>query len=224
MDEKTRKMLRLDTIFETEKLFGGKDHNKFSDKENMTMLQYSALLNEEKNNYFSSLGDTYFRMSWQSFKELITKYGFIPAMEYDFSHDKYVDEFIIYYNLPKGLIICATSYFDKKSVNGGTLWGEIKANNKEDSHIVWSWLSTGGQSKFDDLIYETQQDVREGLFSILNTLESAGEFLPKWINKNRFLWLLDFTETKVEGYDYKKITMEKILKCPKEMQEIIGIV
>jgi hypothetical protein len=66
--------------------------------------------------------------------------------------------------------------------------------------------------------------VREGLFSKLDELESVGKFLSLWTNQNRFLWFLDYNESKIDGYDYKKITYDKIMKCPIELQNIIGII
>jgi len=85
-------------------------------------------------------------------------------------------------------------------------------------------LSTGGCIDHEKMIYETQQDTREGLFSKLAILEGAGKFLPKWTGKRRcILWFVDFIESKVPGYDYKQITLNKIRRCPKEMQEIIGM-
>jgi hypothetical protein len=162
-------------------------------------------------------------MSWQEFKQLIIKKGFIPAMEYDIKHGDYIDEFIIYYNPAKGLIIKADSYWNKESINSGTLYGEIQANNKSCVGTIWDWISSGGLIDNENLIFTTSQDVRERLFSRLEELETVGKFLPKWTNKNTFLWFVDYVESKVDNYDYKKITKEKLLKCPKELQEIVGI-
>lgn len=74
----------------------------------------------------------------------------------------------------------------------------------------------------DDLVFETSHDVREGLFFKLEELESAGKFLPKWTNKDRFLWFVDYVEGHTEGYNYKQIAHDKIMRCPKELQEIVG--
>ena len=180
--------------------------------------------NENKDEHLASIGDTHYKMTWQEFKQLIISKGFIAGMEYDIQHDDETDEFIIYYNIQKGLILCATSFWNKTSINGGTLYGEIQANSKDDTQTIWRWLSTGGCIDKDRLIFSTSHDVREGLFSVLDELETVGKFLPKWTEKNKFLWFLDYKETRAEnGYDYKKISKEKLLKCPKEMQEIVGL-
>ena len=223
MNKQTEKILTKDSIAETEKLLGNKDNHEFNDIENLFMFGNFLIDNKEKDEYLASINDTHFKITWQEFKQLIISKGFIAGMEYDIKHEQYIDEFIIYYNLQKGLILCATSYWNKTCINGGTLYGEIQANSKDDTDTIFTWLSSGGCIDKDKLIFSTSHDVREGLFSKLDELETAGKFLSKWIEKNVFLWFLDYNETKINGYDYKKISKEKLLKCPKEMQEIVGI-
>ena len=223
MDSKTEKVLRHDSLYESEKILGNKHWSEFNEFEQAFSFLKFLDDNEKKKNHLQSIGDTYWGMSWDQFKNLIKQHGFVEALSYDFNHDKNeVDEAIIYYHLTKGLIIWATSYWNKKDVNEGTLYGEIQANSEEDCKTIWSWLSTGGCIDSDKMIYKTSQDVREGLFSRLVELESAGTFLSQWIKKDRFLWFVDYVESKQDGYNYKEITKEKISKCPKELQSIIG--
>lgn len=221
MDKKTEEILMHDPISKTEKMLGNKHWSEFNEIERTISLINVFESNTNKKDYLKSIGDTYWGMKWDEFKNLIKKHGFIPALEYDVKHDKYIDEFIIYYHLNKGLIICADSYFNKEDVNGGTLYGEIQANSEEDREVIWKWISTGSCIDIEKGIYKTSHDVREGLFSKLNTLESVGEFLPKWTNKDSFLWFVDYTESKKENFDYKEITNNKIKMCPKEFQDII---
>jgi len=220
MDKLTEKIIRQDPIDETEKALG-KDWSKFDDIEKMLMLSHFVESNERKGKYLASIGDTYSRISWDDFKNLLIRKGFVSALEYDIHQDGNTDEFIIYYNSAKGLIIHADSYWNKKTINSGTLYGEIQANSEDDVREIYHWISTGGCIDRENFIFETSHDVREGLFSKLDTLETVGKFLPIWTSKNRFLWFLDYTETKVEGYDYKQITKDKIEKCPDGLKNII---
>lgn len=221
MNKTTEDILRKDTIADTETQLGKhcKDFNRIEEG----LALHNAIKDREiKSNHLNSIGDTYWGMQWNEFKTMLVAKGFKKAMCYDIKHDKCIDEFIIYYHAEKGLIVTATSYYNKEKINSGILYGEIQANDVESSRVIWRWLSTGGCIDSEKLIFETSQDIREGLFSILETMESAGKFLNRWSKTNRFLWLLDFTETEVNGYDYKKITNEKIKHCPVEMQKIIG--
>jgi hypothetical protein len=226
MDKKTESILTRDTLSETEKQFGGKHWSKFSDNENKAALLNAVRDNTIKEYHLKSIGDTYFGMPWDDFKNLIKEKGFIQALTYDIDYKGFgrptKEEVIIHYHSEKGLIIWATSIGDKARVNGGTLYGEIQAKDEDSKKVIWRWMSTGGCIDMENRIYITSHDVREGLFSKLDTLETAGTFLKNWTCRNRFLWFVDYAEDDVEGYDYKKITNEKINRCPKEVQDIIG--
>lgn len=161
-------------------------------------------------------------MSWQDFKSLLTTYGFKIGLEYDITHDENeVDEAIIYYHPQKGLVLWATSFWNKKSINGGTVYGMIEWDDWKVACNVFSGCSHGGNGE-DKNIRDFSYDIREGLIHKLNRIDSTVKYLPKWQGITPFLWFVDYNEDDVEGYDYKTITNEKILKCPKELQEIIG--
>ncbi len=223
MDKKTEEVLTKDSLYESEKIFDGKHYSEFDKFEQAFSMLKFMNDNEAKKEHLKNIGDTHWGITWDEFKNLIESHGFIEGLKYDLKHEDYTDEVIIYYHPQKGLIIYAESYWGKERINGGNLYGEIQANSKEDCSTIWKWLSSGGCIDVDNMIYETSHDIREGLFSKLETLESAGRFLPKWTNKNRFLWFVDYIENKIPGYDYKTITRKKIMKCPKELQDIVGV-
>ena len=56
----------------------------------------------------------------------------------------------------------------------------------------------------------------------ISELQKNGTFIKKWI-KPPFLWLLHYMDSKNEGYDHEKITMDKINKLPKEVIEAMNI-
>jgi len=219
---KTEEILKRDSIQETENLLG-KDYHDFNGSENALMMLSFMVDNQVKENHLKSIGDTWFNMPWSEFKKKLEDYGFVLGLQYDIKHDDQIDEVVIYYHKEKGLVIFADSYFNKKDVNGGELYGEIRANSEQDKQDIWLNLSSGGMSHYDNMVFETSHDVREGLFFKLSKLETSGKFLSQWLNKDRFLYFVDYVENKVEGYDYKKLTREKILKCPKKLQEIVGL-
>jgi hypothetical protein len=212
MNNEINNLLSFDPIAQTEKIFGKKHWSQFTKDEDRFAL---------KANILKAANDTYFSIAWDEFKNLLKFYGFIDGLTYEFDYEQRKEEAIIHYHPTKGLLIFATSW-GKQSINSGNLYGEIKAKSKEDCKTIFRWLSTGGCIDQENMIYETQQDVREGLFSKLNELETAGDFLNKWTNKNRFLWFVDYAEDKVPGYDYKAITQNKIEKFPIEARKIIG--
>lgn len=224
MNKETERILTQDTVYESEKILCKDNWSEFNEMDNAFCLFKAMSDNHRKTEHLKGLGDTYWGVDWNEFKNLIKSYGFIPALEYDFKYDSFgescTEECIIYYHPEKGMVIHATSFGNKDHINGGNLYAEIEANSDEDEEVICKWLSTGGC--IEGLIYETQQDIREGLFSKLNELETAGKFLNRWTNKNRFLWFVDYSEEKKNGYDYRVITQNKIKRCPQEFRDIIG--
>jgi hypothetical protein len=214
-------LLHKDSLGETEKMLGNKHWSKFNAKEEMLALSRHFVDSEIKRDALKEINDTHFGLTWSEFKKLIRLNGFVEGYSYDIKHDKEIDEAIIYYH-PKGLVIWATSYFNKSSVNGGTCYGEIKTGKDISSTDFYKWRSTGGMvsETKDHYVFTTSFDVREGLFTRISELEKCGEFLKKWTDKKRFLWFLDYTEDNTD--DYKKITDLKIKKCHPLVKEIIG--
>lgn len=225
MDTLTERILEQDTIAETEKILGKEHWSVFTKEENMFCLAKAMSDNQNKDNHLKNIGDTHFSMTWDELKALLSRKGFVNALTYEFEYigrdETRMEEAIIYYHPDKGMVVYADSYFGKTRVNGGNLYAEIQANRPEDEQTIWRWLSTGGCRDHERRIYETSHDIREGLFSKLDTLATAGKFLPEWTNKDRFLWFVDYMENKEPDYDYKAITQSKIEKCPEAFRKII---
>ena len=224
MDKLTEKILTTDSIAETEQILCKKHYSEFSEDDICFCLAKTKIDNEIKYRHLQNIGDTHFRMTWDEFKEKLLVEGFKIGLseEFNFEREKKIvkEEEIIYYYPEKGMVIYANSFSEKQSINEGSLYAEIQANTKEDGRTICKWISTGGMINEKKLIYKTSHDVREGLFSKLKILESAGVFLKKWTDDDRFLWFLNYTEK--NDYDYKKITQSKIERCPQELREIIG--
>lgn len=228
--DRTENLLRRDSILETEKIFGNKHHSQFNESEETVMLLKFMMDNKEKKNYLQSIGDTYWGISWNEFINLIESIGFKAALKYDIKHEDNIDEAILYYHPTKGLVIWATSYWNKKSINGGTMYGEVylQEDNWKDiskvltsSHGSFSYYDNENKvEKFKEQV-DFSFDVREGLLHNINKVEKVTLYAPIW-KERHFLYLTDYIENKKEGYDYKEITRNKIKMCPKEFQKIVG--
>ncbi|PHA03024.1 hypothetical protein COE51_01390 [Bacillus pseudomycoides] len=244
IDNKFNEMLNCDPIAETEKVLN-KHHSEFNRDEGLLMLANALHTNEIKANYLKSLGDTHFSISWDEFINIIESYGFKEGLRYDFQHDngKCTDEAALYYYPEKGLVIWATSYWNKKSLNSGKLYGQVKSKEKieyetvsdkwgERQIIKWTGTLKSSSQSLNDCSHGAFMDIETGIDfdydvreALINKIEQIGnhlEFLSKW-NKKQFLWFLDYAEEKQPDYDYKEITKEKIMKCPKELQEILAV-
>ena len=71
------------------------------------------------------------------------------------------------------------------------------------------------------LVWVGYHDSREALLHNLERLEAEGHFIEPWAEQP-FLWLLNYQDTKDEGYDYSKINARRIAQLPAHVQEMIG--
>lgn len=246
IDGQMNDKLNRDPIAEVEKVLG-KNHSEFNREESQMMLANAFLANYRKADYLKGLGDTHFGMSWNEFIEIIQSYGFKEGHKYDFEHSngEYIDEAALYYHPEKGLVIWATSYFNKSSVNGGTLYGQLTTNEKVEYVIEKNEMfnTEYKRLKMTDSLQKSMNslnncshgafinieqgiefslDVREGLINKIEAIGNGGlEFVKQW-NQKTFLWLLDFNEEK-SAYDRDEINKEKISKCPEELQQIVKV-
>lgn len=249
IDEKFNEKLNRDPVADVEKLFN-KHHSEFNHEEGVMMLANAFHANETKRNYLKSLGDTHFSISWNEFIKIIESYGFKEGLKYDIEHNgysdqKYVDEAALYYHPEKGLVIWATSYSNKTSLNSGTLYGQITTNEKVSYKTVKSeyWDTEYQQMEMSETLQKTYDslfkcshdafadietgvkfsyDVREALINKIEQIDKNSVFIKEW-TKKPFLWFLDYNEEKIENYDYEAITKEKISKCPEELQNILKV-
>lgn len=213
-------VLNFDVIDNMEKL-ANKRVDDFSDDEICGMFGAFMLINKRKEDQLVDSHDTYFSMSWDYFIGLIKENGFKEGLEYEFEDpsydDKHTEKAILYYR-EDGLVIWATSYGNKTSVNGGTLYGELQVDKKTFNRSVLMNCSNG---YFDDNKVSFTIDVREALFHILNRIESAASFIPVWEERNKFLWFLDFTEDDIPDYDYAAISKDKIQRSTDGLKRIM---
>lgn len=229
MDNRTEKLLRQDSLAETEKIFGDKHWSQFDEQEQAFSMLKFIFDNEKKEEHLKSVGDTYNGMPWNDFITLIESYGFKEGLKYDFKAPKYnlnepdrIEEAILFYHPSKGLILWATSFGNKVHINGGKVYGMIEYKDWETCNKVLSGCSHGGNGEENNIRY-FDYDIREGLIHTLNKIDSNSKLLPKWQGRRPFMWFLDYFEEKVDDYDYKAITESKIERCPKELQDIIGL-
>lgn len=247
IDKDLNKKLNIDPIADVEKILN-KHHSEFNKEDGLLSLSYAAMVNKSKGEHLKRLRDTYFSMSWNELLNIITNFGFVKGLQYEFDYNAYgesnKEEAILYYHPTKGLVLWATSWGNKTSVNGGTLYGQVKS--KEDISYEtktnrWgdSWdqiimtdtlrkgidsldrCSHGAYANIEHGI-EFSYDIREGLINRIEQIGEHLEFLTEWNNK-QFLWFLDYTEDEVEDYDYRERTLDKLKKSTEELQQIVKV-
>lgn len=228
IDATINRELEYDAMAEIEKMLG-KHHHEFTSEERSLFLGHAFAMNQLKKQRLMELGDTHFDMFWDEFISIIKTYGFQEGLRYDIQHDDtYVDEAILYYHKEKGLIIWATSYLNKKVVNGGKLYGEIQVKaDIEPSNAYLQTLSYALSRCSHAPLNEIQMgvhfsyDIREGLINTIERINQVVPFNSIWKQK-QFLWFLDYQEEK-GNHDYEAINKEKINQSAIELQNIVAV-
>ncbi len=85
--------------------------------------------------------------------------------------------------------------------------------------------SSGGPIQEHPGRYEYCLDLREGGRANIQRLRNNTKFArpaKQWKRKDAFLWFLNSKDEAQPGYDYKKISSEKLMKCPQAVRDIIN--
>lgn len=211
--------LNFDVIEAAENM-SGKSVEYFNEDEITALVAMNFLTSKIKKQRLMIVNDTYFHIPWNDFLQLLRKNGFKNGLTYNFEDTNNKDrkeEAILYYR-EDGLVIWAESYSNKTCINSGNLYGELLIDEETFNDRD---MPNCSETFFDHNKIAFSYDVREGLFNAIRHLKECGEFIPVWQEKRKFLWFLDFTETNILNYDYKKITMEKIKKSEDGLKAIV---
>jgi hypothetical protein len=167
--------------------------------------------------------DSWFGMNLAETLVLYRDMGFEEVLCDTFTGRTYGDEpapsetFRILWH-PKGILATVESH--QGSRRNST---KIYYNVDVASPAWWHCTSSGSvaRSVTDRKIWVGDHDAREGVRRAIARWEEVGEFLPVWVERP-FLWLLAYSETDVEGYDYNAINAERIGRLPQRVQDAIN--
>lgn len=198
-------------------------------------LGFVATANQEKNKLLKSVGDTYYGISWDKFKEMIESIGFKNGLNYTVYYDgleNEANEAVLYYS-DDGMIIFATSFGNstRKGLNSGKLYGQFRFDGERyndafhEFYDIGYGVGGGASSNFDNVI-QFDVDVREGLMNYINKIRNTKvlELLPVWKDK-QFIWLLDSNDEHSSGnhQQYDIVNRTKINMACKEIKNILQV-
>lgn len=215
-------MLNTDPILEAEKLTGK------SYKEDEETLHLGVLMHIAKGRAVSEelslRNDTHMRVTWEDALAIYADLGFVEVFSEDFVDNSYdelrTETYKVFWR--NGFLLTAESYWDHKSVNSSNIYYNWAPN--EDVERPHHFTSSGfyNTEAYDngEKIWIGYHDAREGLRNIISNLESHGKILENWVEAP-FLWLLNFSVPKQEGYSYKDENKRVISKFPNSVQDAI---
>ena len=209
-------VLHTDPLLSAEKLTG----KSYKEDEGTQWLGFGIMQEKRKivDRELTERGDTVFQNYLDRYQRIITEYGFELALEIPFiaKYDGAEERFFVYWH-PYGLLLHFDTY-EGKRVNGGKVQYCWKPADP-DARETWRLTSSGG---YYDGVWVGNHDCREALIFNLENLRANGEFVNPW-PRLPFMWLLHHGDIKVEGYDYKAITEERIDMLPEYVREGMGL-
>lgn len=171
----------------------------------------------------SNITETSLTTQWTDFNTIVTRYGFEIVYEYEFQYNpEYLktpstERAALYYK--EGLIIFITSHECGTMINSGRLYGEIKL--KPNLSIGGLHCSHGMVDKRGYVDFNF--DIRYGLIKFLDSLVERGELSITWKLHGHFLYFVDYMERRNKSFHHYYITMNKIMKCPPEVQQMLAL-
>lgn len=214
IQKETDELLRRDAIAESEEELGV----TWKDDELVVANAFGKLqeIGEQKKAHAILQMDSYWCMPQAEYIACIERLGFkrIYYKAFSAEHCGSVTEgeHFIYWLADKAILLKFDTYGKTGGINGGNFYYNIRP--KTDNFAA---RSSGGMR---GNVWCGSHDCREAIKHHITMLSEQGEFLTKWVEQP-FLWLLNWSDTKNEGYDYEAINKAIIKQFPKEVKEAI---
>lgn len=206
-----KSLLNFDPLYEAEKITG----KSYKEDENTSQLGFLLHMDhgQKKAKILAENNDTYFGQTLREWIGVIEDMGFVLLYCGDVQGTK--DKWRIFWK--DGILIFCDSYHDDTVINGGVAYFNYKG-----PRCAMNSCSSGHAGEIDGIdVWEASRDIREGFRFAINEMESNGEFLSHWV-KTPFLWLLNYMDSKVKDYDYKKINEGRIALLPEHVKNAIS--
>ena len=210
-------LLNRDALAEAEQSLGLSHHGN----DDVAFLGIAKMMdiNDKRRAMATLCRDTYFDMPLSDYIDCIQQIGFQKVYHKPFSAmhcgEKRDCEHFMFWENKRGILLHFDTYYGK-SINGGKFYYNIKPKDV-DNHEWHRHTSSGG---LRDGVWAGDHDCREAVKHHIQMLEEYADFLPVW-KEDPFLWLLNWSDSKKEGYDYKAINAERISKLPLHIQKAI---
>lgn len=211
MADRIDELLRTDSLQQAEDITGESYKNDDATSALGMLIQMSK--GRELDALLREAGDTTFSNELDRYQSIIEGVGFEQALAVPFVSQWNRAENLFVYARRDGLLLVFDTFATDR-VNGGHLYYQWRPAIDD----FWSVTSSGGM-RGD--VWCGYHDCREALLRKIKGLTDNGAFVAPWEHEE-FLWLLHHGDTKVEGYDHRAITAERIAMLPEWVRQMLG--
>lgn len=155
--------------------------------------------------------DTHFGTTFADALRIYDELGFTEIHSREFAGRTTTERYVVMWRA--GVLATVESY-NATSLNTTKIYYNWRPNEDVD---WWSYRASGHAR---DGVWVGDHDAREGLRNILSRLESAGEFLPVWVERP-FLWLLSYADADADDYSYADVNASTIATFPADVVSAI---
>ncbi len=234
-------LLQVDALLEAEKITG--TSYKESDFTTSIGLRISVKVSDVKKKLLQSNKDTNFSTTIEEFEEILQFKKFEKIYSKTFVEKDYhytygnnkeciIDiesQLLVYWNYELNTLVECTTYHninivnDKvvigpQTINSATMRYCIKAKD-EDCKLNYTVRSSSCPTSVEG-VRTGNHDIREGFVDSLNNLKMYYDFI-EWVEP-QFLWLIHYSETESENYDYKSLNETVIKQLPEKVKKQLG--
>ena len=212
-----KESLKFDPLYEAEKITG-ESYKEDKDTEALGlkfMLQHTKF----KNELLQAAGDTCHANNWDENLQVIEDLGFQVMLTGQTQNTE--DEWRIYYRA--GILLFCESYnkgTEYECMNSGSIYFNFRVKGDISGYLkALEGCNRSGIDSGDENVHQAvcSYDIREGLRNKILELEEEGEILEQWIEQGH-LWMLNYQDTKTEGWSSDDINRERLSKLPSTIQ------
>lgn len=185
-DEQLGKTISQDALADAERITGGSIHG---DRDTQFLgLALHARAVDAKRVMLEDANDSCYGTTLEQYCAIIRDIGFGQLLTIPFQGAYHADEFHIWWEGRRGLLLMFDTYFGCKSVNGGTFYYCWRPRGERR---YGECLSSGHYTQ--DGVWVGYHDCREAIRFNIRRLESLGEFVVPWVEQ-QWLWPLHYAD------------------------------
>ena len=224
IDARVRDTLRFDPLQEAEDLTG-KSYKESKETESLGFA-LNLFANAEKKLMLKSRKDSYFGIPLNEYEAIVREIGFELVYEEMFPNDSSwgFDKFKIWFH-PVGILLKYDTY-GPNDLNGGQFYYNVEIKKSQRKTFFNARVtSSGGMSKIRThhitrYMWSGNHDCREAIRFNIEQLMKHAKFMNPW-REVPFLWLLNYRDTKEEGYDYRTLSNDRWKKLPDNVRQCV---
>jgi hypothetical protein len=209
------KLLSFDSLAEAERISGEscKTPGIVGDAVTMLGMQLALTHNEIKNAALAENDDTLFSDTLAHYLSVVQSLGFVKLYEEDFADEGTPEKSFVFWRMD-GFLLWVDTYskwYAEPQVNTAKLYYNLRlGKNERFTGLTASGGYAPGTLKNGAGIWAGDHDVRKALRHTVTKL--APYALAQWVGSS-FLWLVNYAQPKVPGYNCRAINTAILDKC-----------